>query len=156
MNGNGGFVLQNGEGRPVHVLGNELTIKISSSDTGGAYTVFEGVVPPLTGPPLHRHTDQDESWYIIEGEYRFVVDGREVYARPGDTVFAPRGTAHTFQNIGSKPGRTLTTVVPGGIEVFFEELEAAVPRGAAPNPAKMAPVFAKHGQELLGPPLSAR
>lgn len=151
-----GFAVKPGEGRRVHVLGNEVIIKISSRDTGGTFTVFEGQTRPLQGPPLHRHSGQDEWWYILEGEFRFEVDGREIYARTGDTVFAPRGTVHTFQNIGNKPGRTLTTAVPGGIDLFFEELETAAQRGTAPDRARMQPIFENHGQELLGPPLAAR
>jgi quercetin dioxygenase-like cupin family protein len=150
------FRITPGEGRPVHVLGNDLLIKISSKDTGGAFTVFEGRTQPLAGPPLHRHRDQDEWWHILDGEFRFEVDGQEIYARAGDTVFAQRGSRHTFQNIGTTPGRTLTTVVPGGVDLFFEELADVAPRGIVPDPAKMRAVFAKHGQELLGPPLAAR
>jgi mannose-6-phosphate isomerase-like protein (cupin superfamily) len=137
-------------------LGAELTIKISSRDTNGAFTVFEGYTAPLEGPPLHRHPDQDEWWYIVEGEYRFEVDGQEIHASAGATVFAPRGSRHTFQNVGGRRGHTITTVVPGGVDLFFEDLEKAVPRGAIPDPARMLPVFQKYGQELLGPPLHAR
>ena len=151
-----GLVSARGDGRPVHVLGTDLTIKISSRDTNGAFAVFEGFTLPLQGPPLHRHRDQDEWWYIVEGEYRFEVDGEEIYASAGDTVFAPRGSIHTFQNIGDEVGRTIGTSVPGGLDVFFEDLEQAVPRGAAPDMAKLLPIFEKHGQELLGPPLRAR
>ncbi len=145
-----------GEGRPVHVLGADLRIQISSRDTNGAFAVFEGRTPPLDGPPLHRHSNHDEWWFIAEGKYRFEIDGEEIFASAGDTVYAPRGTRHTFQNIGSEPGRTITTVVPGGVDLFFEELEQVAPRGAAPDPVRMLPVFEKYGQELLGPPLRAR
>jgi quercetin dioxygenase-like cupin family protein len=152
----GALVSGHGEGRPVHVLGAELTIKISSRDTNGAFAVFEGHTAPLEGPPLHRHPDHDEWWFIAEGEYRFEVDGEEIYASAGATVFAPRGCRHTFQNVGSKPGWTIATVVPGGIDLFFEELDEAAPRGTVPDPAKIRPVFQKYRQELLGPPLRAR
>jgi quercetin dioxygenase-like cupin family protein len=145
-----------GEGRPVHVLGADLTIKISSRDTNGAFAVFEGHTPPLEGPPLHRHSKHDEWWYIVEGEYRFEIDGKEIYAVAGSTVYAPRGSRHTFQNVGSERGWTITTVIPGGVDLFFEDLDSASPRGAAPDPAKILPIFEKHGQELLGPPLRAR
>jgi mannose-6-phosphate isomerase-like protein (cupin superfamily) len=141
------------KGRTIHVIGEDVRIKIASSDTGGSFTVFEGRTRPLEGPPLHRHRDQDEWWYIVEGEYRFVVDGTEIFAGAGDTVFAPRGSEHTFQNVGTEPGHTITTVVPGGIDIFFEELERAAPRGSVPDPAAILPVFARHSLELLGPPL---
>jgi mannose-6-phosphate isomerase-like protein (cupin superfamily) len=149
------LIVEQGQGRALHVLGAEIIVKISSRDTGGAFAVFEGCTPAHHGPPLHRHPDQDEWWRILEGQYRFVVDGQEVLAQAGDIVFAPRGSRHTFQNIGETPGRTLTTVVPGGVDLFFEELEAVAPRGTKPDPARMMPVFQKYRQELLGPPLSA-
>jgi mannose-6-phosphate isomerase-like protein (cupin superfamily) len=145
-----------GSGRPVHVLGGDLTIKISSRDTNGAFAVFEGYTLPLEGPPLHRHRDHDEWWYIVEGEYKFEVDGEEIFASAGDTVFAPRGSRHTFQNVGEGRGRTIGTAVPGGLDLFFEELEQVAPRGTAPDRAKLQPIFEKHGNELLGPPLRAR
>jgi quercetin dioxygenase-like cupin family protein len=150
------LVVNRGEGRSIDVLGNDVQIKIASRDTGNAFTVFEAQTEPLQGPPLHLHRDQDECWYILEGEYRFEVDGQEIYARAGATVFAPRGSRHTFQNIGTEPSRIITTVIPGGLDVFFEELAAVQPHGSAPDPAKILPIFEKHGVELHGPPLAAR
>ena len=90
------LVVNRGEGRSIDVLGNDVQIQIASRDTGNAFTVFEAQTEPLQGPPLHLHRDQDECWYILEGEYRFEVDGQEIYARAGATVFAPRGSRHTF------------------------------------------------------------
>jgi len=134
---NQAIVMDRSDGRRIHVLGNDVTIKISSRDTGGAFAVFEGVMEPLEGPPLHLHRDQDESWYIVNGEFRFEVDGQEIYASGGATVFAPKGSRHTFQNVGTAPGRVVTTVVPGGLDLFFEELQTVAPRGTRPDPAKM-------------------
>ena len=116
----------------------------------------KGAPRPLHGPPLHLHRDQDEWWYVVEGEYLFEVDGQEIHASAGATVFAPRGSRHTFQNIGIAAGHTITTVVPGGLDLFFEEVETAVPRGGVPDLAKMLPIFEKYKLELLGPPLAAR
>ena len=143
-------------GQRIFVLGAEITIRIPSSETGVKFAVFEGYTAPLHGPPLHRHCQQGEWWYIIDGHFKFEVDDQEIYASTGDTVFAARGSRHTFQNIGSTPGRTLATVVPGGVDEFFLELETVVPRGAVPDRRKMLPVFEKHGQELLGRPLAVR
>lgn len=141
-------------GGSMHIVGTRISVKISTEDTNGAYTVFEGDTPPLSGPPLHRHRNQDEWWYILKGQFRFLVDGEMILAGPGDTVCAPKGSTHTFQNIGTKTGVTLTTVVPGGLDLFFEELSAAVRRGAEPNPSVLFPIFEKHDLELKGPPLS--
>ena len=102
------------------------------------------------------HRDEDETWRVLSGEFVFEVDGQEIFAGPGATVFAPRGSRHTFQNIGTTPGRLVTLTVPGGIDLFFEEFEAAVPAGSAIDPAKLLPLFEKYGYELLGPPLAQR
>lgn len=150
------FVREPREGRKIHVVGDDITVKVSSLETDGAFAVFEARTLPLSGPPLHRHRDHDETFHILEGQYRFEVDGQEVYAAPGDVVFAPRGSVHTFQNIATTPGRTMTVVVPGGLDLFFEELEQAVPRGAAIHPDKVAPIFEKHNLELHGLPLRDR
>jgi mannose-6-phosphate isomerase-like protein (cupin superfamily) len=140
----------------LYVVGNDVTVKIASQDTGGAFAGCEDATPPLAGPPLHLHLDQDEWWYILEGEYLFEVDGQQIKASAGATVFARRGSRHTFQNIGEKPGRTLVTVVPGGLDVFFKELSAMFPAGAELNMEKMAALFRKYNLELLGPPIAAR
>ncbi len=154
-----GFTVEAGSsriGKTLCVVGDEVSIKISSRDTNGAFAVAEDRTPPMAGPPLHLHHAQDEWWYVVEGEYLFEIDGRQVRARAGDTVFAPRGSRHTFQNVGTTTGRTLVTVAPGGLDVFFEELSAAVPPGTDPAPEALSALFQKHGLELLGPPLATR
>jgi mannose-6-phosphate isomerase-like protein (cupin superfamily) len=152
------FVVEAGGNRlpePLNVVGDSIRVKISSRDTSGAFTVLEGITQPQEGPPLHRHRAQDEWFYVVEGQYLFEIDGRQVRAETGATVFAAKGSRHTFQNIGNVPGRMIMTVVPGGIDTFFTELSAAVPAGAVPDPAKLRPVFEKYGLELLGPPIAA-
>ncbi len=110
----------------------------------------------MGGPPLHVHHAQDEWWHIMEGEYLFEVDGHQMHAGLGDVVFAPRGSRHAFQNIGSTPACSIITVVPGGLDLFFEEVLAQCPPGSTPDPEKILPLFAKYGMELLGPPLASR
>ena len=155
------FVVEAGQdrnGTSLPVVGDEISIKISSRDTNGAFTVFEDTTPPLGGPPIHVHHVQDEWWYILEGEYLFEVDGEEIHAGPGDTVFAPHGSRHAFMNAGDTPARSLVTVVPGGLDIFFEELSAVAPTAAAAaaDLGLVAEIFRKHGLELLGLPLSVR
>ncbi len=114
---------------------------------------METLTPPNLGPPLHVHQREDENFYIVEGDYLFEVDGRRIELLAGDFAWAPRGVPHCFQNFGSAMGRMLITVEPAGIEDFFWEIEA-IP--GPPDPAKIAPIGAKYGIELLGPPIHAR
>jgi mannose-6-phosphate isomerase-like protein (cupin superfamily) len=153
------FVVTSGGDRlngALQVFGDEVRVKISSRDTGGAFTVIEEVTQPMGGPPLHVHHEQDEWFHILEGEYLFEVDGSQMHAGPGDIVFAPRGSRHTFEVIGSSAGRSMITVVPGGLDLFFEEVLAVCPPGSAPDVQKILPLFGKYRMELLGPPLAER
>jgi quercetin dioxygenase-like cupin family protein len=141
---------------PLYILGETMLVKLSSADTDGSYAIMENVTPPQGGPPLHRHGREDESFYVIEGEFLFEVDGKQMRASTGCTVFAPKGTVHTFQNIGEKDGRLLVIVQPAGLDLFFEELSGAMRGIAQPEMSKIVPIAHKYGLELLGPPLRAR
>ncbi len=90
-----------------------VQVKVSSQDSAGAYSVCEIAVPPRTGPPMHLHRFEDEWFYVLEGDFRFVIGGEEIAAPEGTSLFGPRRIAHTFQNVGSSQGRLLTVSTPG-------------------------------------------
>ena len=141
---------------PLNILGDRVLIKLGTEDTNGNYAVMEITSPPQAGPPLHRHQREDEFFYILEGEYLFEVDGKEIKAGPGCSIFAPRGTAHTVQNVGFAPGRVLVTVQPGGLDLFFVDLDRATRGIKEPDPSVLVPIFRNYGLELLGPPMALR
>jgi mannose-6-phosphate isomerase-like protein (cupin superfamily) len=138
------------------IFGDQIWIKLGYADTGGSYAIMEGITPPQGGPPLHRHGREEESFYIMEGDFVFEVDGEKIPAGPGCTVFTPRGTAHTFQNVGKAPGRLLVIVQPAGLDLFFDEVAQVASGMAQPDLKGIVPLFQKYGLELLGPPLAAR
>ena len=107
-----------GEGRAVWVLGGQLlTYKVTAEQTGGAYSLFEGTVPP------HIHHREDESFYVVDGEFEFSRDGETIKAGPGSLVYVPRGSLHAFENVGGGRGTLLLSQTPGGLhERFFEEV----------------------------------
>jgi mannose-6-phosphate isomerase-like protein (cupin superfamily) len=90
------FIREPRDGRQIHVPGGDILIKISSRDTDGAFTLFEAQSLPQEGPPLHLHREQDETFRILEGQFLFEVDGQEILAGPGATVFA-RPAAHVSE-----------------------------------------------------------
>ncbi|MGH9438624.1 MAG: cupin domain-containing protein, partial [Terriglobia bacterium] len=115
--------VQSSEGRALSVIGEIIHIKLRGEDTGGAFAMFEDVTPPRGGVPPHIHHLEDETFYVIEGEYEFTVGGSATRAGPGTTLFCPRDVPHSFRNIGTGAGRTLTIVSPAGFEKFFEEVD---------------------------------
>lgn len=140
-------------GEPLNTFGDLLYFKVTGKETEGRYAIMESLIPPNQGPPLHVHHREDEAFYILEGDYLFEVDGKQMELHAGDFAWAPRDVPHCFQNIGSTTGRLLVTVEPAGVEGFFMEVAAM---SGPPDPAKIAPLLARYGLELLGPPMHAR
>jgi quercetin dioxygenase-like cupin family protein len=111
-------------------------------------------MPPLTGPPLHRHSREDEWFYILDGEITLEIDGKRTTLRTGDSAFAPRGTAHTVQNFDDVAAEILVLITPGGLHQFFEELSLFSKRRPGSDPTEIERIAKKYGIEILGPPLS--
>jgi|SRR5215468_1851665 len=152
------FALDAQEGRtqqPIDVLGSEMLVKLADQDSGGGnLAIFHQNVPPMSGPPLHRHSREDEWFYNLEGQVTFQVDGKQIILRAGASAFTPRGTTHTFQNFGPATARMLVIVTPGSFQRFFEEL-SSVNRGlSTPDLVRTERLMKEYGVEPLGPPLS--
>src|SRR5918994_5539355 len=64
------------------------------------------------GPPLHTHSDQTDSFYVLEGEVEFTVEGRTFTGGPGTFVSAPPGVEHTFAKPGQGRARLLNVHAP--------------------------------------------
>lgn len=106
----------------VEWLGSAYRVLLTPEETGGHLGLFESLDQPGYGPPRHIHNKEDETFYIMSGEIEFWMAGKTRMAGPGDTVFVPRGTEHTFRVAGSLPARMLTMMTPGGFEGFFAEM----------------------------------
>jgi mannose-6-phosphate isomerase-like protein (cupin superfamily) len=153
-----------GEGsKSLWVFGELVTYKVTSAQTGGAYSLFEVATRPGGGPSPHVQHREDESFYVLEGEYEFLDDdGRIVRAGPGSLFYVPRGNLHSHTNVGERYGRALICQTPGGLhESFFEEIgEPATNRSRSPASAvpsdldRIVEVAAKYGIEI--PPLRER
>ncbi len=132
-------------------VGGPLTFKVRGEETGGRLTAFENEIEPGGGPPLHVHASEDESFYVLDGEFRFRL-GDEVSPAPtGTFVFIPPGTPHCFQNVGDSPARVLVWFTPSGMEGFFEPFSEL----AEPDPDAFARLGREVGMDIVGPPLAA-
>lgn len=148
-----GVILAPGEGASVtNPVGGRLTFKVGTAETDGALTAFESIAAPREGPPLHIHVNEDEIFYVLEGSFRFKLDGELRDAPAGTFVFIPRGAEHTWQNVGDAPGRFLVVTAPAGFERFFERF-AEIPVGASAA-EEFRRIGAEIGLAVAGPPLS--
>ena len=146
-----------GEGsKSLWVLGELVTCKVSSQRTGGAYSLFEVVTQPGGGPPPHVQHREDEAFYVLEGEYEFLDEGRTIRAGAGSLMYIPKGNLHTHKNAGVGIGRMLMTQTPGGLhERFFEVIgeeakDTSTPLGSEdpPDMESIAKIAAEYGIEM--------
>lgn len=108
-----------------------VSCKVGSYLTDNRYTVLELVLSPGEGAPLHVHQREDEIMLIIEGELEVTHSNKIYHALPGSIIVLPKGQPHAFHNTGQTPNRVLITAVPGGLDRYFEEINALVASGQA-------------------------
>jgi quercetin dioxygenase-like cupin family protein len=155
-------------------LGTLARIKLDGSDTGGTFSLWEGVLPRGAAPPLHSHP-QDETLYVVEGEVTVWLVEPELAAGdaerwlttrgrrcgPGAVVFAPGGAPHTFR-VESDSMKALFVSTPAGIEDMVRGLAEPAQWPWLPAPAtgprlpaeRMAEVERQTGMVRYGPPPS--
>jgi mannose-6-phosphate isomerase-like protein (cupin superfamily) len=92
------------------------------TSAGGFSLVEHPMSARALAAPLHRHTNEDEYSYVLEGRMGALLGDDVLEAGPGDLVLKPRGEWHTFWNAGDAPCRILEIIAPAGFEGFFAEL----------------------------------
>ena len=138
---------------PLNIVGEETLVKVSAEDSDGMLAFFHLVAPPMSGPPRHVHTREDELFYILEGELVFELDGERHTVREGDTVYLRRGVVHTYQNFTTSDARLLIATTPGTFCDLFVELSAATPPGSLPAFDLIDAIATKYGIATVGPPM---
>jgi quercetin dioxygenase-like cupin family protein len=131
-------------------LGGDITFIVRGEQSAGRLAVMEVVNGAGEGPPLHVHGREDETMYILEGEFRFKLGDSLGPAGPGSFVYIPKGMPHTWQITGDSPGRMLVSFAPAGMEGFFDELSAMTEFDLDSFTAAAA----RHSMEVVGPPLA--
>ena len=110
-------VVKPGEG---HRVGNVEFLARSADTPRFNFAVIE-IQPHRTGPPIHAHQAEDDSFYILDGELTFTVEDEVVTAGPGTFVLVPPGLEHTFRNDGDTVVRMLNIHAPAGFDLRLEQ-----------------------------------
>jgi mannose-6-phosphate isomerase-like protein (cupin superfamily) len=118
------------EGMNLWFLGQLVTFKIRSPSA--RVGVFQLITPPQGGMPPHRHAAQDETHYVLRGQYEFRCANHRLHAQPSTVVHVPAGMVHAFRNVGAEPGELLCIVTPSGpLERFLEAVGEPITDPAA-------------------------
>jgi quercetin dioxygenase-like cupin family protein len=132
-------------------------VKATTASTGGAYSLVFSLWPPGHETPYHLHHAEDEAFYVLDGEFSFICDGKKTVLGPGGYIFLPRGIPHGIRVSGSVPATMLILAMPGtGFVGMMEEMaepatERVLPTPTAPDMEKLARLCEKYGIEVLGP-----
>jgi mannose-6-phosphate isomerase-like protein (cupin superfamily) len=150
--GTGGYLLAKvDEGQLA--FGSPHLFKAAAHDTAGRFDFLIMALAPLTGPPLHYHEEQDDTFYVLEGLLT-VQAGEEILdLGPGDFMSIPPRMAHTFDNLhnGDDLVRTINVMTPGGLFPTIEDMARVEPGPDQADGIKDA--TRRHGTLIVGPPL---
>jgi len=126
------------------VLTDLIKVLLSNTETANQYAVFEENVPPLGGPPPHLHPDE-EIFYIVEGEFEFILNDIQnaFRALAGSVVHVPSNTLHTFKNVGNTPGKMVVLLRPGTLLDYFRAIGTGVDENTKVPDLKRIPDISK-------------
>jgi quercetin dioxygenase-like cupin family protein len=134
---------------------NSAPFKASGRDTEGRFDFFVLDVEFRTGPPLHVHALQEDTFYVLEGVLTVQLGDEITELAAGDFASAPPGVPHTFENADAEQEtvRVVNVMTPGiGFDRFIEQFVALQERNA--DAAEMERLTQEYGVQIVGPPLS--
>ncbi|HEY3485282.1 MAG TPA: cupin domain-containing protein [Ilumatobacteraceae bacterium] len=133
-----------------------MTTKATMTETAGAYSLTEHLVTAASNPPMHVQVDEDEAFYIVDGEVEFEVDGHIALATPGTFAFVARGAAHTFRVLTDTArmlvicsGKPTDTLHDFFLAMGEPATEFALPVPGAPDLERLTELCAQTGIELV-------
>ncbi len=109
-------------------MGNLATFLVRGRETNGRYALVKGSAKIGNEPPPHFHMGENETWYVLEGELEFFIEGTEesVKVSAGGSVFLPRGFAHSVYYRSSTIQVLLIAQADGehsvGLDTYFEQV----------------------------------
>ena len=153
-----GYGLAADEGEAIWLLGMLQTIKIGRDDTAGQYGLVEVVVPEGVGSPWHVHAEEDEWFYVLEGELTVWVADTRLSLKAGGFAFGPKGVPHTFY---AEAGGARCWSASRRCSSRDSNAKSVSPPPSAscrrrwratPDMARLAAIALRNGFEILGPP----
>lgn len=148
------YALASEEGQVFWFLDTLMFVKATGEQTGGALGLIEQVLPAGSETSYHVHRDEDEYWYVLEGEVTFVSGERRIEATMGSFVFMPRDIPHGLR--AQTPSRLLVFSTPPSFVDFAIEMsepakEHTLPPASPGTSEKRRSLAAKYNIEILGP-----
>jgi uncharacterized cupin superfamily protein len=141
-------------------MNGHVTVHLAMAENAGGISITEHLLPGGFGPPYHVHHDEDETFYVLDGEFRLKQPNMVRMARAGDAVHLCRGVPHGFKVVSPNGGRCLIAST-GGFENMLRSASVVaeavrLPEQVVPTlemQTRLAAICVENGIELLGPPI---
>ncbi len=155
----GGYAVAKGDGQHLWFLGTLMSVKAGGEQTGGGFTLIEQVSPARFAAPPHIHDDEDEAFYVLDGQVAVTCGEQTWTVEQGGFVLLPRRIPHAFSVLGERGAKLLQITAPAGFELFAAEAgepaaSAALPPPAEPNLDKLVAAMAKYRKRMAGTQVS--
>lgn len=88
------------------------------------HSIAHVVIPPNCSSQLHYHPEAEESYYILKGQAKMVIDNDENLVRTGDVIFIKPLQKHQIFTDGDEPVEFLAICAPAwepNNSVFIDE-----------------------------------
>jgi mannose-6-phosphate isomerase-like protein (cupin superfamily) len=132
--------------QPIQLGNLSITFLKSRHETQGCFDLFEVNVPPLASLAVpHLHRDYDETIIGMNGILAWTVQGKKIDVSPGQQLYIPRGTVHSYSNMRSDTCRMMCLLTPGLVgPEYFRELAAVLRRDGA-DIAGLSTIMTRYG-----------
>ncbi len=138
-----------GEGEHIGGGPSAVTIKATADDTAGSLYLGEAHLEPgFPGPPLHRHSQLHDMFYVLEGSLSVTVGDETLELETGSFACLPPGTPHTFANTSDQPVRFLNFNTPAGWENYMRDLGQLLSSGEA-TPEAIGRIASGYDSEVV-------
>jgi quercetin dioxygenase-like cupin family protein len=98
--------------------GTSAELKLEGEQSGGDWAVVEWRVLPGDEPPIHTHTREDETLYVLDGAITAFVGDQRIDVDAGSYAALPKDVPHGLKVRGDE-ARLLVTLEPAGAEYLF-------------------------------------
>ena len=146
------------QGKPYWMVDILWVVLAERATTNGSFSLMWQLCPKGSGPGPHYH-DQDEGFFVSEGQITYLADGEQLVAKEGSFVWIPRGTVHSFR-VDSDTATLLNLYTPAGFEQVIMQAGLSAEAftlppaesGVALSQSRMMALFAEIGMHVVPGP----
>ena len=158
----GAVMREPGTGRGTWAMGSLFEHVLESSECDGRLGVAVVTQPPGIATPLHRHANEAEAFFVLEGELSYRAGEEQFEMYQGCFIYLPQNVPHAFRIRGDQPARILALTAPGGLLHLYDEVGIPATEMRLPGPdgltadveiPRWVEVGPRYGLEVVGPPI---